>query len=197
VESVVYKSAGNKIIAGANDNGIMNRLELFNDVFGAPKFIAIFRNPIDAAISAWHHNQRLAKEENDQRHVEIMTGHGGFDGWIKFYAQLFSNAVQGFQKFSGNHDNAIYVCYENLTGNKRENLIRLFHFLGASTDEKIIAAIIDSSSLDAMRDASVRKEFFRSGSTNMGAGVVSDELRVEVSRIAAPALQVMGYDVLK
>jgi len=197
VGNIIYESAQGKRIVGVNDNGILWKMDFYNQLFDAPRLIAIFRNPIDRAISAWHHNIKLAEEENEPGHVEVMNRHGGFDGWVKFCAKRFALGVQACVNFNAGHDNLLLLKYEDLKNNKRENLVKLFHFLGASTDENIIADIIDKSSLEAMRDASSRKEFFRSGSTDMGAGVVSDELRAEVSRIAGPALAAMGYDTFQ
>ena len=62
VKTLILESAKGKRIAGANDNTIITKIDAYNKLFDSPKFISIFRNPIDAAISAWHHNMRLAKE---------------------------------------------------------------------------------------------------------------------------------------
>ena len=94
VECIIEESAKDKGIAGANDNGIRHRIEAYNELFDSPKFIVIFRNPIDTAISAWHHNKRLAKEENNPNHEQLMTKHGGFEGWLKCVAELFSQDVK-------------------------------------------------------------------------------------------------------
>ncbi len=56
VQNMIWESAKGKKIAGANDNSIITRIETYNTLFNSPKLIAIFRNPIDTAISAWHHN---------------------------------------------------------------------------------------------------------------------------------------------
>ena len=195
VENIMYESAQGKKIVGVNDNGI--KLDSYNVLFGSPRLIVIFRNPIDRAISAWHYNIKLAEEENEKGHLEVMSPYGGFDGWVKFCTQRFAQSVHTCLDFAARHDNLMMLRYEDLKNDKREILIRLFRFLGASTDENIISDIIARSSLDAMRETSVRKEFFRSGSTDMGEGVVSDALKTEVSRIAGPALQAMNYDIFK
>lgn len=197
VGNIIYESAQGKSIVGVNDNGIIWKLDLYNQLFDAPRLIAIFRNPIDRAISAWHHNIMLAEEENEPGHVEVMNRHGGFEGWVRFCARRFALAVQACVNFNAGHDNLLLLRYEDLKIEKRENLIKLFSFLGASTDENIITDIIGKSSLEAMREASTRKEFFRSGNTDMGLGVVSDTLRAEVSHIAGSALEVLGYDIFQ
>lgn len=195
IANIIEASRQDKPVVGINDNGIAWKIDLYNELFDSPRFIAIFRNPIDRAISAWHHNTRLAEEENEKGHVEIMNRHGGFAGWVEFCARRFALSVQTCINFSAGHDNLLILRYEDLKHQKKENLMRLFQFLDASTDEKTITDIIAKSSLEAMRETSTRKEFFRSGSTDMGEGVVSEELRAAVARIAGPALQAMNYDL--
>jgi hypothetical protein len=85
--------------------------------------------------------------------------------------------------------------YEDLKKEKRKNLVKIFRYLGVTTNQSILDGIIEHSSIEAMRDASVRKQFFRSGSTDMGKEGITAELRDEVVRIAAPALETMGYDI--
>src|SRR5262249_36736625 len=60
VEAIVWQAAGEKKIMGANDNTILENLHAYDQLFEHPKMVAIFRNPIDRALSAWHHNLRLA-----------------------------------------------------------------------------------------------------------------------------------------
>jgi hypothetical protein len=177
VECIIEESAKDKGIAGANDNAILYRIEAYNELFDSPKFIVIFRNPIDTAISAWHHNMRLAKEENNPNHEQFMTKHGGFEGWLKFAAELFSQDVKRYKAFAENHNNIIMVRYEDLLRYKKNSLLQLFHFLGASTCDNILNCIIEQSSLKAMRENSSQKLFFRSASITMGQGVISDSLR--------------------
>lgn len=195
VENIIYQSAGDKPVAGANDNAIIWKLDFYTRLFDSPRFIVIFRNPIDMAVSAWHHNHRLAREENNKGHLEIMTRHGDFDGWVKFYAETFVNAARACTNYAAEHGNMMIIRYEDLKNDKHANLIKLFEFLAVSTEEGIIDGIVNNSSLEAMRSASVNKEFFRSGSTDMGKGEVSEELRKEVSRIVSPMLQALGYEI--
>jgi hypothetical protein len=195
VNNMIWESAKEKRIAGANDNAIINRIEGYDVLFNSPKFIAIFRNPIDTAISAWHHNMKLAEEENNERHKLLMTQHGGFEGWIKYVAKIFSSSVQTCMNFSAKHENIILVRYEDLINDKKANLIRIFNFLGASTDEQVLGTVISESSFDTMKESSTRKEFFRSGSTDMGKGVISEDLRKEIAAIASEGLRELGYDL--
>jgi len=116
---------------------------------------------------------------------------------MKVVARTFSSNVQACMSFRREHDNLITVRFEDLIADKKENLLRIFNFLGASTDEKQLDTIIEQSSFTAMRNTSAKKEFFRSGSTDMGKGMVSDALRAEIATIASTGLQALDYDILK
>ena len=52
VEAIVWQAAGEKKIMGANDNTILSNLHAYDQLFEHPKMVAIFRNPIDQALSA-------------------------------------------------------------------------------------------------------------------------------------------------
>jgi hypothetical protein len=195
IENIIYESARGKKVAGANDNAIIGMLDSYNQLFESPRFIAIFRNPVDQAISAWHHNTKLAAEENNNIHLDIMNKHGGFDGWVKFCAQRFVQSVRTCKTFADRNENLMMIRYEDLKQDKKYNMEKLFRFLEVSTDESLLDDIIKNSSLEAMKDASVRKQFFRSGSTDMGREEISAALRADVARIAAPALETMGYNI--
>jgi len=88
------------------------------------------------------------------------------------------------------------VRYEDLKDDKKANIIRLFDFLGASTSDQILNHVIEKSSLTAMKKTSVRKDFFRSGSTDMGKGIMSDDLRREIASIVSEELLALNYDLL-
>ncbi len=193
VEQLIIENTADKKIVGANDNAIVNNLEFYSDLFDQPRLIVIFRHPVDAAISAWHHNSRLAEEEKNPQHIEIMTRHGGFEGWLKFYAQLFEKTVQGYKNFSSKNPQVIHLRYEDLKNNKSQTLQRLFEFLGVAANNSLIDDVVKKSSLDAMAESSKYKAFFRAGSTSMGEGVVSGELKLEVEKISAGALEHLGY----
>lgn len=195
IESILKEAAKNgKTIIGANDNGIRKNLDLYDEVFNHPKMIYIIRNPADMAISAWHHNRRLAKEENNPAHEQYMMQHGGFDGWVRQSARWFAQDVEAYRIFSKNHRNIILIRYENLVSEKRKILREIFNFLGADKSENILKSIEHKSSLSNMRKQSSNPAFFRAASTDMGSGEISDELRHDVAEIAGDALKFLGYE---
>jgi len=196
VEAMIKEAAKNEEpIIGANDNAIRNNLELYDEIFNHPRMIYIFRNPTDMAISAWHHNLRLSREENDPAHEQYMAQYGDFDGWIRQYAKWFARDVDTYRTFSKIHRNIILVRYEDLVTRKRKTLRAIFDFLGADKSEDVLKSIEYKSSLSYMRKKSSNPAFFRSASIDMGAGELSDQLRCDVAEIAGDALKFLDYEM--
>ncbi|HEB86981.1 MAG TPA: sulfotransferase [Gammaproteobacteria bacterium] len=194
VESMIKEAAKNgEPIIGANDNAIRKNLDLYDEIFNHPRMIYIFRYPADMAISAWHHNLRLAREENDPAHEQYMAQYGDFDGWVRQYARWFMRDVNAYRAFSKNHSNIILVRYEDLVSAKRKTLREIFDFLGADKSDDILESIEHKSSLSYMRKQSSNPAFFRSASIDMGAGELSEQLRRDVTEIAGDALKFLDY----
>ena len=196
VEMLIRQAArhGERII-GANDNAIRRNLKLFDELFDHPKMIHIFRNPLDMAVSAWHHNRRLAKEENDPAHEKYMMQYGGFDGWVRQCANWFAADVAAWRTFAARRKNVVHIRYEDLVADKRNTLVKLLDFLGAEYDDVLLDMIERESSLERMRERSARPAFFRRGAMDMGGAEVSTALRRDVARIAADALAYLGYTI--
>ncbi len=194
VELMLREAAeSGKTIIGANDNGIRKNLDLYDKVFNHPKMIYIIRNPANMAVSAWHHNRRLAREENNPAHEQYMMQYGGFDGWVRQYTKWFARDIEAYRVFSKNRRNIILIRYEDMVSEKRKTLREIFDFLGATTSENIMKSIEHKSSLSYMRKQSHNPAFFRAAATDMGAGEISDELRYDVSEIADDALKFLNY----
>lgn len=192
IEAIIEESAKGKPIAGVNDNSIIFNLQTYYSIFNRPKMIAIFRNPIDRAISTWHHNMRLAEEENDDGHKELMLKHGGFDDWMRLCAKGFNRYVVNCKKFCDENSNMLIIRYEDLIRGQ-ETLNQIFAFLGAGTDREVIEKVDAENTFERMRKNSPVPGFFRKASTSMGEGEISDELREELLKIAAPGLKALGY----
>lgn len=193
VRNILVSGSGSARIAGAKDNKIIGAMETYRKLFPDARFVVIFRNPLDVAVSAWHHNLTLAQEENNPAHKELMTRHGNLDEWVRNTARAFSTHVRAYQEFQSRNDNILMLRYEDLVNRKAEKLTEIFAFLGVSTNPEVVAGIADQSSLEKMKAQSRRKTFFRSGGIQMGGDEVSNALREEVSDIAADALNALGY----
>lgn len=194
LETMMCDAAGGKTIVGANDNNIIANLEFFNELFDQPRLVAIFRNPIDQGLSAWHHNLRLAQEENDPRHSEIVTQHGDLAGWLRESARIFVQHVDRWCAFSAGRDNVYMVHYEDLVTRRAETLRGIFSFLGAEADGAILDRIVAETDIKRMRSVSRNPEFFRAGSIDRGAGEVTRQLRAELSEMIADAMEKIGYE---
>lgn len=195
VEVIVQEAAQGKPIVGANENNILYNLGLFDSLFERPRLIAIFRNPIDKALSAWHHNLRLAREENDPRHSQLMMQFGGKEGWLRQVAQYFNRDVAAWRSFVAGREHVHTVRYEDLVARRGETLRDVYSFLGAEADEATLEPIVAATALASMRAASQNPAFFRCGATSLGGDEVSAELRREIIDTTADALAWLGYDV--
>ena len=68
-----------KFIGISDNNFLLKNLVNLSNIFSNSKTIIIFRNPIDIALSAWDHNQRLYKKEKSEEHLNIMKIDGELD----------------------------------------------------------------------------------------------------------------------
>jgi hypothetical protein len=187
-------AAGEKPIFGLNANSIFNRSRLYDELFQRPKMIAIVRNPVDSAVSAWHHNKRLAIEEGDPEHEALLANaEGTLDGYVKKRAEVFSRAVRAYLDATEGHSNFLLVRYETLVSDKKSELQRLFSFLGATTAGDLLDRIVRESAPDAMARASASAAFFGLGASGSARETASPKVREEVLRTAAPELDRLGY----
>ncbi len=194
--NMVWRSAGTKRIAGANDNiSIMERFAFYNRLFGQPRIILIFRNPIDVALSSWHNNVALANELDDEQHLNLMRQHGEFDDWIRYICKIYSDQTRKMIKEREKSKKIYLTRYEDLVLEKKKHLTNIFRFLGAFIDRSIVDRIAEQSDFNTMRASSTRKSFFRAGSLSMGEGEVSDKLLAEIAELV-PEAKLLGYDLI-
>jgi hypothetical protein len=193
VEIIMRKAGQGKPITGIKDNDLLPHLHYFDRFFGRPKIIVIFRNPIDQGLSQWHHNLRLAREENNPQHSELLAQFGGLDGWLRRNAQAFVRNVNSWMKFAEGRDNVHIVRYEELIMRRKEILRGIFAFLGADTVDATLDPIVAATDLCRMRNASRYPGFFRAGAIDLGGGEISPALRREVVRVAGHSMIRLGY----
>jgi len=194
VETIIKNSACGKRIIGANDNDILDNMDMYGTLFELPRMLAIFRNPIDMGISAWHHNLRLAEEEGP-RHRELVMKYGGFEGWLRQCAGWFNRSVAAYKSYSERYNNTMLVRYEDLVLDTQRHLYRIFDFLGADSSADIISNIANKTGFTAMKNESPRPGFFRAASTSFGQGEVHENIRRDIARTAVQGLEYLGYDI--
>jgi hypothetical protein len=193
VEAIVRQAAGKKKIMGANDNTILRNLHAYDQLFEHPKMVAIFRNPIDRALSAWHHNLRLAEEEKDPRHREMMTRHGDLDSWLRLLTQQFTARVDEWRQFVAGREHTFTVTFEDLVNKRAQRLRELFTFLGANASELVVEPIVAATDFKLMRDQSRHPGFFRRAAVDMGDNEIGTDLRSELLAQSADALTWLGH----
>ena len=160
-----------KFIGISDNNFLLKNLVNLSNVFSNSKTILIFRNPIDIALSAWDHNQRLYKKENSEEHLNIMKIDGELDlnKYIIHRSKLWNKNVKNLllqiekipRKF-------LIITYEDLCMNKKKIIKEIFQHLGCTYDEVIISKIIEETSLEKMRKTSSDPSFFNKGRMNFG-----------------------------
>jgi hypothetical protein len=191
---IVDQSATGKPIGGINDNGILFNLEYYNSLFDRPKMIVIFRSPMATGISAWHHNLRLAEEENEPSHIKFMERHGGdFEGWMVFHAEIFDKAARACQAFSADQGDLLTLRYEDLIANKKQELVKIFGHLGARITDKILDNIVHFTYFDRMRKNSKNPGFFRSGKGDEVPEELTEETKEKMYEVARESMEAMGY----
>lgn len=124
--------AGDKPVHGLNDNSVLPNLKFYDDLFESPPLISIFRDPVDRAISTWHHNHRLAKEEQDRAtdHLKLLENpEGTLDGYVRLQAAGFNAMVRRFCDYAEGRSNILTIRYESLVEDRMDELRRLFSFL--------------------------------------------------------------------
>ena len=160
-----------KFIGISDNNFLLKNLVNLSNIFLNSKTIIIFRNPIDIALSAWDHNQRLYKKEKSEEHLNIMKIDGELDlnKYIIHRSKLWNRQVKNLllqtEKIPSK---LLIITYEDLCMNKKKIVKKIFQHLGCSDDEGIISKVIEESSLEKMRKLSSDPSFFNKGRMNFG-----------------------------
>ena len=160
-----------KFIGISDNNFLLKNLVNLSNIFLNSKTIIIFRNPIDIALSAWDHNQRLYKKEKSEEHLNIMKIDGELDlnKYIIHRSKLWNKQVKNLllqtEKIPSKF---LIITYEDLCMNKKKIVKKIFQHLGCSDDEGIISKVIEESSLEKMRKLSSDPSFFNKGRMNFG-----------------------------
>ena len=111
----------------------MEQPELIRDHFPDAKLIAIFRHPLDRAISAWNANERLSEQEDDPRHRDLQTKCGGLEGWVEHNAKRFVVLAKRLVKICKGPP-ILLLRYEKVAVERQQSLRRIFDFLEVQTE---------------------------------------------------------------
>lgn len=198
VRALADDFARGKPIRGLNDNHIFQQPKYYDELLERPRMIAIFRNPVDRALSAWRHSSRLAREEPQMAavHLEVLANpERTLEGFVLKCAADFVSYVNRYLSYAGRRSNFLAVRYEDLVDDKKGELRRIFDFLGADVSDRTLDTIVANSSKEKMASRSARPEFFGLDDSRRAEIAVDRETREKALALAAPALQRLGYDV--
>lgn len=189
------RSAG-RPLAGFKDNRLFRRLDAIGRIFPEARFLCIVRNPLDRAVSAWHHNLHLAEREDDPRHRELMLRHGDLEGWAANVVRMHRADMAAFWATKA-RDRRLLLRYEDLVADPMPQLQSALAFLGAETSEATLSAMLQGASLEALRASSALPAFFRAGTIRGGAGELSEAFRLEMGERFAQDFARLGYRVTR
>ena len=185
ISALAKSFAGPKAIFGLKENTIIQSIAYFDRILDRPKMIAIFRDPIDTAVSLWRHNQRLAKSEPENASLHLgAIAEPTLNDFIPRFALQYGSTVDAFLNYTESRPNFLTLRYEALVSRKRENVRKLFRFLGADASAATIQTIVSRSTPEEMAKASTDPDFFRAKSHD--GDLVGPDVATEARRQLRP-----------
>ena len=197
VISLARSFAGGKPTYGLNENSIIDNVAFFDRIFDRPRMIAIFRDPVDTAVSIWRHNHRLAKLEpaNAAAHLALVRNPAGtLDGFVPRYAELYRTKAESYLAYAADKPNFLTTRYESLVAEKSTELGRVLRFLDVDGSDDVIEKIVAGSSREQMAKTSANPEFFSLGPAERDRYRVSDDVTAQAKDRLRPQLRRLGYD---
>ncbi len=197
ITALASSFAGAKPIQGLNENSVLGRLAYYDQILQRPKMVAIFRDPVDTAVSTWRHNHRLAEREPDnadQHLARLRNPANTLDGYVRLFATRYNDVVNAYLAYAAKRPNFVTTTYEALVADKKNELRRLFRFLGGDASANTIRPIVESSSREEMAKGAAYPEFFGVGRGDRDQYSVRDEVRRDVRDQLRDELKRLGYD---
>jgi len=192
---ILRGQAGSKAAIGAKDNELLLNLDFYGKLFPEARFLCILRNPLDRAVSAWHHNRRLAEQEKNPRHLELMERHGGLDDWVRYVCRQTEIEVAALRRMKLPAERRLLLRYEDLMHDGRREVDRILRFLEAERSETVIDAMLQRSTLAALRAEASDPAFFRRGAVDAGKAELDPALRLELDREHRALFATLGYRI--
>lgn len=166
--------------------------------------IYLVRNPMDVAISYAYHQGH----ENFERVIEQMADHGHVMAGGKG-AQLRQKTFGWSGHYREWHSQSaipvLTVRYEDMIANTARELARMAAFLGVPASAEALAAAVDSSRFERLRDTEQRDgfrerpakaaRFFRSGRVGEGAERLDPALQQRVRDAHGDLMDALGYGI--
>lgn len=166
---------------------------LLADMIPSAKFIQVVRDPRDAAVSGWHHNQRLNSAEAQKR----------FGATLAAFAREFADAWvyhvgRGLTFGQRNPDRYLDLSYGDLLAEPVASLGRVCRFLGVDDSAVTLASCIEAASFERMtggrpRGQEDRASYFRKGVSGDWRNHLDAETQAYFIQKAGALMQRFGY----
>ncbi len=163
--------------------------------FPRARFVHILRDGRDAALSGWHHYQRVKPEELAEK------WQGDFHRWALSAAHQWVRetgmARQAAESYPGR---VLELRYEDLLAAPEAPVAGLFEFLGVDADAGAVRAALAASDFEALSAGRKRGEedkasFFRKGVAGEWRAGFPAETLAAYNEIAGETLAAYGYEV--
>ena len=196
ITTLAASFAGAKTVHGLNDNTVIDRFRYYDEILQRPKMIAIFRDPVDTALSSWRHNRRMAAQEPARAagHLQRLKNAGGtLDRFVPMFADQYRTKAEAYLAYAEPRPNFLTTTYEALIDDRKRELGRVFGFLGCDASAAVIDPIVEGSSRAAMASASADPRFFGIGRDDDATETVAADVRRHIHDRLRPTLRRLGY----
>lgn len=177
---------------GLNDNRLLGSPNLYSAVFPDMQYLAIVRDPREAAVSLWHHNKR--------GNPQAFEG-ASIDAYVPSCADRWAQYVRGARLLQQRLGAARVqiVRYEDLIGGHREAILQqVLRWLGVDASEAAVQECFGYT--DRVRDRKradpAAKGFFRAGRPDTWREEVSHEAIGQLEARCAQEMRAMGYELI-
>lgn len=145
-----------------------NRDRGFQRAVAGKKVILLVRNPIDVAVSTYHHHA-MGRINPRKRKIKEYLGHTPADAAATGLRAFVENPQWGvpdvidymnlWHRFASRRTDCHMIRYEDLVADTALFLRRVAEFLGTAPPAEVLSAVVEMSSLEALRDQEKRGVF--------------------------------------
>lgn len=148
---------------GEKTPGHIRTLDRLKALFPESKYIFIFRDGRDIAISGWYHLKRQHGEDKGE----------ALSNYAKRIARVWRNDYEKVLEFAKSHEqDCAFVRYEDLHQNPTPELARLFEFLGLDAEPATIERCIEACRFSKLAGGRERGE--ENTKSHFRKGIVGD-----------------------
>lgn len=149
------------------------------------RFIFAYRDGMDVAVSLYHQNKNYNKKDLEFEKFMTEFLKPRKKNWFNYCKEWFKNK-HGFP--------VLYIRYEDLLANKRQEIERIIEFCDIKADEKIIARALEYSSFEFMKANEekfgvqprvkevVYNQFIRKGKKGEGKKILTPDQQAEFQK---------------